>query len=153
MYKAPLLTRGSHTAANDSVQGFSGDLRVDEFPWNDDVAVVDNVNPTEDFSEAQPTQLVVHHDAGIVLVQTTWVSHPIPTKGVDAPTACQWNVGNLVCIHLGCSTVDDRSPTSHLGRTSCHKLCSPIEALGASCNGWHVTVSLARPREIPRRSR
>lgn len=46
---------------------------VDTFPWNDDVVVVDNEVPGDDFS-LQPPQEVVQYGAGIVIMQTTYVS-------------------------------------------------------------------------------
>ena len=58
-------------------QELSGGVLLDTFPWNNDVVVVDNESPAADFS-LQPPQDVVKYGAGIVMVQTTWGSHPTP---------------------------------------------------------------------------
>eukprot|EP00904_Undaria_pinnatifida_P007046 jgi/Undpi1/3471/HiC_scaffold_16.g06843.m1 len=52
-------------------QELSGGVLLDAFPWNDDVVVVDDEYPSEDFS-LQPARNVVKYGAGIVIMQTTW---------------------------------------------------------------------------------
>ena len=66
-------------------QELSGGVLIDTFPWNGDVVVVDDESPAADFS-LQPPQDVVKYGAGIVIVQTTWVSPPV---AVSAQAICR----------------------------------------------------------------
>lgn len=55
---------------------------MDAFPWNDGVVIVDNETPGEDFS-LQPEQDVIKYGAGVVIMQTSWVSaHAHPEYGL-----------------------------------------------------------------------
>lgn len=55
------------------LQQFTSAVLVENFPWNDDVVIVDNETPGDDFS-LQPEQPVLKFGAGIVIMQTSWVS-------------------------------------------------------------------------------
>lgn len=54
------------------VQNFTGGVAVDTFPRNNKVIVMDNKLATDTF-DIQPSQEVVQHGAGVVIVQTTRV--------------------------------------------------------------------------------
>lgn len=55
-------------------QQLEGDLAVDDWPWNDDIAVVHDEDPADNFTSVRPEQDVTHYGAGLVVVQSTWVS-------------------------------------------------------------------------------
>lgn len=55
------------------LQQLTSAVSVENFPWNDDVVVVDNETPGDDFS-LQSEQNVLKFGAGIVIMQTSWVS-------------------------------------------------------------------------------
>lgn len=47
---------------------------VDAWPWNDDVAVVANERPDDEFAVVQDERNVNHYNAGVVIIHSTWVS-------------------------------------------------------------------------------
>ncbi|CAM9902853.1 unnamed protein product, partial [Ectocarpus fasciculatus] len=53
------------------IQQLTSAVSVENFPWNDDVVVVDNETPGDDFS-LQSEQNVLKFGAGIVIMQTSW---------------------------------------------------------------------------------
>ncbi|CAN0128454.1 unnamed protein product, partial [Ectocarpus sp. 12 AP-2014] len=53
------------------IQQFTSAVLVENFPWNDDVVIVDNETPGDDFS-LQPEQHVLKFGAGTVIMQTSW---------------------------------------------------------------------------------
>ncbi|CAM9945936.1 unnamed protein product, partial [Ectocarpus sp. 12 AP-2014] len=53
------------------IQQFTSAVLVENFPWNDDVVIVDNETPGDDFS-LQPEQPVLKFGAGTVIMQTSW---------------------------------------------------------------------------------
>lgn len=55
-----------------NAQEISADLSLEMFPWNDDVTVVDDPEPTDAFS-LQPEENAVRYGAGVVIMQSTWV--------------------------------------------------------------------------------
>lgn len=59
------------------LQVLAGDVVVDDFPWNDDVAIVNNESPGDEFSVEQPEQEVVQYGSGVVILQTSWVSFAV----------------------------------------------------------------------------
>lgn len=92
-----------------SHQDFTGAVAVEDFPWNDAVVVVDNEAPGESIS-LQPEEDVVQYGAGIVIMQTSWVS---PVRFRSLCFCTRKNNGSVALASMEIFWLRTKSPGLH----------------------------------------